>query len=124
MGTTSNQEGGSISGSVHRKGFRMGVGTITGTGSGNIASLTVDHPPILNVDPNGGAGDLLLPDATLKAAKGLMFFVTNTADAAEVITFKTSADGAIAPVVDITQNESAIMWCDGAVWKGGVLKNS
>ncbi len=124
MGTTSNQEGGSVTGAVHRKGFRFGIGTISGTGSGNIASITADHPPILNVDPNGGAGDLLLPDATLKASKGLMFFITNTADAAEAITLKTSADGALSPAIDLAQNESAVVWCDGAVWKGGVLKNT
>ena len=124
MGTTSNQEGGSIANSVWHRGARFGIGTISGTGSGNIASLTADHPPILNVDPNGGAGDLLLPDATLKASKGLMFFITNTADAAEAITLKTSADGALSPAIDLAQNESAIVWCDGAVWKGGVLKNT
>jgi len=118
-------EGGSISATVWRKGVRFGIGVLTGTGSGNISpSLTYDFPPILNVDPNGGASDLLLPLATDKGAKGLMFFITNTADAAEAITLKTSADAALSPSIDIDRNESAIVWCDGAVWKGGVLKNS
>lgn len=118
-------EGGSISATVWRKGVRFGIGVLTGTGSGNISpSLTYDFPPILNVDPNGGASDLLLPLATDKGAKGLMFFITNTADAAEAITLKTSADAALSPSIDIDRNESAIVWCDGAVWKGGVLKNT
>ena len=91
-------EGGSISATVWRKGVRFGIGVLTGTGSGNISpSLTYDFPPILNVDPNGGASDLLLPLATDKGAKGLMFFITNTADAAEAITLKTSADAALSP---------------------------
>lgn len=125
MGTKFEGEGGSLAGTVWRKGVRFSIGTLTGTGSGNISpSLTYDFPPILNVDPNGGASDLLLPHATDKQAKGLMFFITNTADAAEAITLKTSADGALSPAIDIAQNESAIVWCDGAVWKGGVLKNT
>lgn len=124
MSTKFEGEGGSLANSVWRKGVRFGIGVLTGTGSGNIAALTYDFPPILNVDPNGGAGDLLLPLATDKGAKGLMFFITNTADAAEAITLKTSADGALSPAIDLAQNESAIVWCDGAVWKGGVLKNT
>jgi len=125
MSSKAELEGGGIASSVWRKGVRFAIGTLTGTGSGNISpSLTYEFPPILNVDPNGGAGDLLLPLATDKQAKGLMFFITNTADAAEAITLKTSADGALSPAIDIAQNESAIVWCDGAVWKGGVLKNT
>ena len=77
MSSKAELEGGGIASSVWRKGVRFAIGTLTGTGSGNISpSLTYEFPPILNVDPNGGAGDLLLPLATDKQAKGLMFFIT------------------------------------------------
>lgn len=124
MGTKTNVEGGRISDATWAHGLRLGNTVISGTGSGTIATLSALHSPMLNVDPNGGAGNLLLPLATLKSSKGLVFFITNTADAAEAITLQTSAGSNLSPSIDIAQNESAIVWCDGAVWKGGVLKNT
>lgn len=124
MATKANLEGGTISDAIWRQGFKCAVASYSGSGSGVAATLGLKTPPIVNIDPNGGASTVTFP-AEAAASKGLFFFITNTADAAEGLTFKKS-DAATnwSPSVDIGQNESAIVWCDGAAWKGGVLKNT
>jgi hypothetical protein len=45
----------------------------------------------------------------------VIIFISNQADAAEVITVKNAAASAI---VTPTQNEACLLWCDGVAWYG------
>lgn len=68
------------------------------------------------LDPGGAGRDIILPKEA--ASKGLRFWIRNTADAAEVLTIKSS-DGATT-VATPTQDESALVACDGTTWRGVV----
>lgn len=81
--------------------------------------ITKDHPPVLNIDPDG-AKDILLP-AISPETKGLTFFIKNWAGGAEDITVKTSADAALSPSIVISQNEMAMITNDGTTWFGGMV---
>lgn len=70
-------------------------------------------------DPGGSARDLTLPAASAALA-GQVLFVANTADAAEVITI----DDTVGDIATPTQNESAILFCDGTSWHGLVGASS
>jgi hypothetical protein len=74
---------------------------------------------IWNIDPGGAARNLVLPAVGVSA--GLFLFIANKADAAEVITIQ---DAAAATVCTPTQNESAVVWCDGVTWDGGTVASS
>jgi hypothetical protein len=65
-------------------------------------------------DP-AGARDLTLPPEA--ECVGVVLFISNQANAAEVITIKNDAGTAICTP---TQNEAAIVWCDGVSWYGAV----
>lgn len=69
-------------------------------------------------DPGGAGRNLVLPNAA--TATGHMLWVANTADAAEVITIQADS----ATVCTPTQNESAVLWCDGTKWRGIAGANS
>ena len=84
----------------------------TRTLSGNIA-LTVDSPTMQFLDPGGAARTVTLPAEA--ASEGLVFFISNEADAAEVITVKDDGGGTIATP---TQNEACIVFCNGTAWSG------
>ena len=77
------------------------------------AAEVLDHS-VFAFDPGGAARNLDLPVASASMA-GQVLFIANTADAAEVITIRTAA---AATVATPTQNESAIVFCDGADWHG------
>jgi hypothetical protein len=81
--------------------------------------ITKDHPPVLNIDPDG-AKDVLLP-AISEETKGLTFFIRNWAGGAEDITVKTSADAALTASVVISQNEMAMLTNDGVAWFGAMV---
>lgn len=68
-------------------------------------------------DP-AGARDLTLPDAADVAGEEIT--VSNTANAAEIITIKADS----ATVCTPTQNEDAILWSNGTAWRGGVVAHS
>ena len=70
-------------------------------------------------DPGGAARNLILP-AEADCA-GLFLFISNTADNAEIITIQ---DDTPATVCTPTQNEDAVVWCDGTKWYGGTLAAS
>jgi len=76
-------------------------------------TLVVADAPIQALDPGGSGRDVTLPAEASSA--GLTFIVRNTADAAEVLTIKD--DGA-ATICTPTQNETALVWCDGSSWYG------
>jgi hypothetical protein len=64
-------------------------------------------------DPGGTARDVTLPAEA--DAKGWFGFISNEADAAEIITIKNDAGTSF---VTPTQNEAAFIWCDGVAWYG------
>ena len=78
------------------------------------ATLATTYPPVILCDPGGGAIDLLLPAEA--DSEGLMFFIFNTADAAEAITVKE--DGDTTTIITLDQNQSGLVVCDGTTWRG------
>ncbi len=81
--------------------------------------LTHDDTKLQLIDPGGASRNLDLPAEEESA--GLTFFIKNQADAAEDLTVR---DDAAATVVTISQNEGAIVWCDGTTWVGLVGGNT
>ncbi len=76
--------------------------------------IVATDPPVILIDPGGGAIDLLLPAEAL--SDGLSFHIFNTADAAEAITVKE--DGDATTIVTLDQNQSGFVYCDGTTWRG------
>lgn len=107
-------------GSGRRAGFNTdGLlrGFVTAATSGTQV-LYRGSAPVMLIDPNGGAITVDMPaEAT---SKGLTFVIRNTADAAEAIAVEDSASAALVPAVSIAQSESAILYCDGTVWRAVV----
>ena len=78
-----------------------------------ITQAEADRYQSFAFDPGGSARDLTLPAEGNNA--GAMIFVANTADGAEIITVKNDNGDAICTP---TQNEAALLWCDGVAWYG------
>jgi hypothetical protein len=83
-----------------------------------LTNAEIQAAQIWSFDP-AAARDLTLPDAAA-ANKGIVLYITNKADAAEVITVK---DG-VGTICTPTQAECAVVWSDGATWDGGTLTSS
>ena len=82
--------------------------TLTGT-----YEIVLGDPKMHILDPGGSGRNVFLPEVT--GNKGLMYIIRNAADAAEVLTIKNAGgDNICTP----TQNETALVWCDGAAWYG------
>ena len=79
-------------------------------------TLVCDDAYYQVLDPGGAGRDVVLPVEA--ASKGLSFHIRNSADAAEVLTIKAS-DGSTT-VCTPTQNEAAVVSCDGTTWRGVV----
>lgn len=97
------------------KGLRMTelrLDNVTETLTGNL-TLTKDSPTLQMLDPGGAGRNVTLPAEA--DSDGLVFIISNEADAAEVLTVKD--DGATT-IITPTQNEAAILWCDGTSWAG------
>lgn len=75
-------------------------------------TLTVNDARVQVLDPGGSARDVTLPAEGSSA--GDSFIIHNAADAAEAITVK---DDTPATVGTVSQNESAIFYCDGTTWR-------
>jgi hypothetical protein len=110
-----NLEGGTMS-DVFQKITRFGSMT---QALGADITLTANHPTLLFLDPGGSARNLTLPAEA--DADGMMFIVVNTADAAEVISVLDDAAATLTPDITFTQNEIALLFCDGTSWRGAVL---
>lgn len=67
-------------------------------------------------DPGGTARTVTLPAEA--AADDMILMIANEADAAEDITVKEDAGSTT--IVTISQNERALLWCDGVTWYGFV----
>ena len=83
-----------------------------------LTQAEVDDNNVFSFDP-AAARNLDLPAEADNA--GIILFIHNEANAAEVITIR---DDAAATICTPTQNESAIVWCDGVSWRGGTLAAS
>jgi hypothetical protein len=79
-------------------------------------TLVCDDAYYQVLDPGGAGRDVILPKEA--ASKGLRFVIRNAADAAEILTIKAS-DGTTT-VCTPTQNETALLSCDGTTWRGVV----
>lgn len=90
--------------------LRLGVQTRTAAAA---ITLTVDSPTLQFIDPGGAGRDVNLPAEA--DSEGLVFIISNEADAAEILTVKN--DGGTA-IVTPTQNEACIVFCDGVSWSG------
>ena len=77
-----------------------------------LTQAEVDESNVFTFDP-AAARNLDLPAEADNA--GVVLFIHNAANAAEVITIRD--DGA-ATVCTPTEDESAIVWCDGVTWFG------
>ena len=85
--------------------------TLSGTRTLTVAEVTAYT--IMSFDPGGAARNLDLPAEASCAGQILM--ISNEADDAEVITIR---DDATATICTPTQNEAALLFCNGTKWFG------
>jgi|ETNvirnome_2_300_1030623.scaffolds.fasta_scaffold87985_2 glutamine synthetase len=111
MGRQVNQGGGNSRNVVHRE-FRLS--NVTETLAAN-KTLTVSSSTAQFLDPGGSARDVTLPAES--DSDGLMFFISNEADGAEIISVKNDGGDTI---LTPTQNEACVVVCDGTSWSGMV----
>lgn len=96
---------------IFREGFKLALASQT---IADNFAITVKHPPLLILDPDGGAKDVLLPKEA--DSKGLVYVIVNGADAAEAITVKDDADAVT--VGTLAQGKIGLFVCDGVNWYG------
>jgi hypothetical protein len=89
------------------------------TGARTITVDEIDQYQGFAFDPGGSARTVTLPAEA--ASKGAFVTISNEADAAEIITIENDGTDTI---VTPTQNEAAILWCDGTSWYGMVGASS
>lgn len=77
-------------------------------------AIATSWPPVLLLDPNGGAKTVLLPAEA--DSEGLTFVIFNTADAAEVLTVEE--DSSTTAILTLAQGEGGLVYCDGTTWHG------
>lgn len=84
------------------------------------AALTLDTDTsfVAYIDPGGATRVITLPDPTAAAEKDTIRIIVNTADAAEDLTIN---DPAATTRGTISQNEFAIILCDGVRHYVGVM---
>lgn len=83
------------------------------TGARVITPAEVERYQAMAFDPGGAGRNVDLP--AVASSGGVLLFISNTADAAEILTIR---DAAAATIVTPTQNEAALVWCDGVRWYG------
>lgn len=94
---------------------RVNTETLAGT-----KTLVVSDAFNQVLDPGGAGRNVVLPNEAASAGKE--FRIHNSAGAAEILTIKDS--GGSTTVCTPTQNETAIVWCDGTTWRGVVGANN
>ncbi len=85
------------------------------SGARVITIAEADRYNAVAFDPGGAGRNVDLPAEELCA--GVVLFISNTADAAEILTVRNDAGSTI---VTPTQNEACMVWCDGVRWYGFV----
>jgi hypothetical protein len=83
------------------------------SGARTITPAEVELYNAMNFDPGGAGRTVTLPPE--ESSAGVFLMICNEADAAEILTIQNDAAGTI---VTPTQNEAAIVWCDGVNWYG------
>lgn len=83
--------------------------------SGNrvLTVAEVERYQAMAFDPGGSGRNVDLPAEA--SCAGVLLFISNTADAAEALTVRNDGGSTI---VTPTQNEAALVWCDGVRWYG------
>ena len=89
------------------------------TGTRTLTAAEIDAAHVWNFDPGGAGRNVDLPAVGTSA--GIVLYIGNLADAAEVLTIR---DASAATICTPTQNESAVVWCDGVRWRGIAGANS
>jgi hypothetical protein len=94
-------------------GHPLGVNVLeTLTGHRTLTQAEVDDNNIFTFDPDG-AKNLILPAEANNT--GIVLYIHNAASGAEIITIQ---DDTPATVCTPTENETAVVWCDGVSWRG------
>ena len=75
--------------------------------------IDANFPPLLYLNPDGGAKDVLLPVEA--DAQDQMFTLVNTADAAENIVLKDDSD--TTTIATLNQGDTCTVHCDGTTWR-------
>jgi len=114
MTSRTNHAGGDYYSPYIRSGFKLAFMTKNATAE---MAIGANWPPILYLDPAGGAKTILLP-AEAECA-GQVFIIVNTADAAETITVEE--DSSTTSIGTVAQNTSGMFHCDGTAWTKIVL---
>ena len=78
----------------------------------------IEENQVFFIDPDGAKNLTLPPEAD---CRGVVLFISNEAGGAEVITIKDDGGSTICTP---TQNEAAILFCNGTLWSGGVVATS
>ena len=89
----------------------MASGFYTAT-LGGAVTMHAGWQNFAKLDPGGAHRDVTLPAE--EGNSGMWFLILNTAAAAENLVVK---DDAAATIVTISQNEAAIVTCDGSSWE-------
>jgi len=82
-------------------------------------TIAAGDPQVQFLDPGGSGRTVTLPAEA--SSTGRLYFIVNTADAAEDLTVK---DDAANTIVTISQDEAGLVVCDGTSWKGFVGANT
>lgn len=83
------------------------------SGNRTLTVEEIDSNNFFAFDPGGAGRNLDLPAEA--SSSGSFLFVANTADAAEILTVRDDGGSTICTP---TQNEAAVLWCDGTSWFG------
>lgn len=83
------------------------------SGARVITLAEIDRYQGFSFDPGGAGRNVDLPAEEVSA--GAFVMISNEADAAEILTVRNDAG---ATIVTPTQNEAAVLWCDGTSWYG------
>ena len=100
--------------SMFRLGFKMDFHTEK---LGATKVVTVDHPPVLILDPDGATRDVTLPAEA--DSEGLMFFILNGGDGSQILVIK---DDGGTTIITLDFPDNGWVHCDGTKWRGIVSK--
>lgn len=94
--------------------FKVSPGVETLAGTRTLTLSEVSNYTMFSLDPGGAGRNVVMP--TESSCEGMVVFLHNAADAAEILTVKASNGSTT--ICTPTQNETAIVWCNGTTWIG------